>query len=151
MVDSRCSFHTTPHKEWFSTYEEYDGSNIYISDNSSYPIVKKEKVLLRFSDGRIKTLPGVLHVLRLARNLILDSNLKDLVMHVTFDKHGYRLVRGKLVVAKGKRFVNLFKLEATTVCNASYVSKATTENTCMLWHHRLGHTSNNVLKTIKNK
>jgi len=92
----------------------------------------------------------MLYVPGLARNLILVSKLNDFRMHVTFDKHGCRLVRRNLVVAKGKRFRNLFKLEAIAVCNATYVSEAS-KNTCMLWHCRLGHTINNVLKTIKKK
>lgn len=150
LIDSGCSFHMTPHKEWFSTYEKYDGGEIYLDDNSSYPIIRRGKIQLCFSDGRIKTLPGVLHVPRVARNLISVSKLNELGINVTFDKHGCKLVRGNPVIERGTRKGTLFRLEATTIVNSTNVTKKF-KNTCMLWHHRLGHISETSLKTILNK
>lgn len=44
LIDSRCSYHMNPHKEWFPKYEKYDGGKVYLSDNSSYLIVERGKI-----------------------------------------------------------------------------------------------------------
>ena len=33
LIDSGASFHMTPHKEWFSEYEKYNG-NAFLGDDS---------------------------------------------------------------------------------------------------------------------
>lgn len=65
-----------PHKEWYSSYEEFDCGEVYFRDNSSYLIIGQGKVKLSFNDGRIKNLLGVLYNPRLARNLILNIKVK---------------------------------------------------------------------------
>ena len=32
LIDSGVSFHMTPHGEWFSEYEKYDGGNVFLGD-----------------------------------------------------------------------------------------------------------------------
>jgi hypothetical protein len=32
LVDSGASFDMTPHREWFYTYERYDGGNVFLGD-----------------------------------------------------------------------------------------------------------------------
>jgi hypothetical protein len=70
LVDSSASFHMTPRREWFCEYERYDGGNVFIGDDSTTKIIGRGKVNLRLIDGRIRKLPGVLHIPRLAKNLI---------------------------------------------------------------------------------
>jgi hypothetical protein len=62
LVDSSASFHMTPHREWFCEYERYDGGNVFLGDDSTTRIIGREKFKLRLIDGRIRTLPGVLHI-----------------------------------------------------------------------------------------
>ena len=70
LVDLGASFHMTPHREWFCEYERYDGGNVYLGDDSTTRIIGIGKVNLRLIYGRIRSLPGVLHILGLARNFI---------------------------------------------------------------------------------
>eukprot|EP01018_Ginkgo_biloba_P039198 Gb_33206 [translate_table: standard] len=51
-------FHMTPHREWFCEYESYDGGDIFLGGDSSYKIIGRGRVKVRFRDGRVKTLPG---------------------------------------------------------------------------------------------
>jgi hypothetical protein len=39
LVDSRESFHMTPHREWFFEYERYDGGNVFLGDDSTTRII----------------------------------------------------------------------------------------------------------------
>jgi hypothetical protein len=69
--------HMTPHREWFYEYERYYRGNVFLGDDSTTRIIGRGKVKLKLIDGRIRTLPGVLHILGLARNLISVSKMDD--------------------------------------------------------------------------
>ena len=70
---------------------------------------------VRFRDGMVKTLPGVLHIPGLARNLISVSKISDAGIQVIFNKESCKMVRGAMVLARGIRTGTLYKLEASTV------------------------------------
>jgi hypothetical protein len=71
LVDSGASFHMTPQREWFYEYERYDGGNVFLGDDSTTKIIGRGKFKLRHIDGRIITLPSVLHISRLAKKLFM--------------------------------------------------------------------------------
>ena len=77
LIDSGVSFHFTPHREWFYEYEKYDGGDVFLGDDRKARIVGSGKVKLKLQGGRIRTLPGVLHIPPLARNLILVGKMDD--------------------------------------------------------------------------
>jgi len=52
---------------------------------------------LKLQDGRVRTLPGVLHIPALARNLISISKLDDTSVKTMFEK----MVRGALILMQG--------------------------------------------------
>jgi hypothetical protein len=60
LIDSGASYHMTPHREWFSEYEKYDGGDVFLGDDSTTKILGRGRVKLLLKDGRIRTLPGVL-------------------------------------------------------------------------------------------
>ena len=57
---------------------------MYLGDNSVIDIVDRGSIHVKFSDGRIRRFDGVLHIPRLARNLIYVSKLIDAGVHVNF-------------------------------------------------------------------
>ena len=66
----------TPHREWFSKYEKYN-RNVFLGDDSPKKIMGRGRVKLLLNDRRIRTLPSVLHIPGLARNLISISKMVD--------------------------------------------------------------------------
>ena len=62
LIDSGASFHMTSNRDWFSEYEGFNGGKVYLGDDSPLDIVGRGKVRIRFSDGRIKRINGVLHI-----------------------------------------------------------------------------------------
>jgi hypothetical protein len=66
LIDSSASYHMTPHREWFCEYEKYDGGDVFLGDDSTSKIMGRGMVKLFLKDGRIITLPGVLHIPKLA-------------------------------------------------------------------------------------
>jgi hypothetical protein len=122
LVDLGASFHMTPHREWFCEYERYDGGNVFLGDDSTTRITSRGKFKLRLIDGRIRTLPGVLHIPRLAINLIYVRKMDDAGVKTIFEKETYRMVRGAMALLKGVWFGTLYKLQGSTItdgCNSS--------------------------------
>jgi hypothetical protein len=125
LVNSVASFHMTPHREWFYEYERYDGGNVFLGDDLTTIIIGRGNFKLRLIDGRIKTLPGVLHIPGLARNLIFVSKMDDAGVKSIFEKETCRIVQGEMVLLKGFRFRTMYKLKGRTIsdgCNSSIVS-----------------------------
>jgi hypothetical protein len=71
------SYHMTLHREWFCEYEKYDGGDVFLGDDSTTKIMGHGRVKLLLKYGRIRTLPGVLYIPKLARILISISKLDD--------------------------------------------------------------------------
>jgi hypothetical protein len=51
-------------------YEEYDGGKVYLCDDSHLSIVGRGRVLIKFLDGRVKGISGVLYIWDLSWNLL---------------------------------------------------------------------------------
>ena len=85
LIDSGASFHMTPHREWFYEYEKYNG-NVFLGDDSPKKTMGHGRVKLLLNDGRIKTLPGVLRIPGLARNLISVNKMANAGVKTIFEK-----------------------------------------------------------------
>ena len=92
LIHSGASFHFTPHREWFYEYEKYDGGDVFLGDDRKARIVGRVKVKLKLQGGRVRTLPGVLHIPALARNLISVSKLDDAGVKTMFEKDTCKMV-----------------------------------------------------------
>eukprot|EP00253_Pinus_taeda_P021557 PITA_21557 len=101
LIDSGASFHFTPHREWFCEYLKYDGGDVFLRDDRKARIVGRGKVKLKLQGGRVRTLPGVLHIPVLARNMISVSKLDDVGVKTVFEKDTCKMVRGALVLMRG--------------------------------------------------
>jgi hypothetical protein len=118
---------------------------------------------LRLIDGRIRTLPGVLHIPGLAINLISVSRMDDAGVKTIFEKETSRMVRGEMVLLKGVWFGTLYKIQGINISdgyNSSIVLDIGFEEErtpiisgekVMLWHQRLGHIGEKGLQLLNNK
>jgi hypothetical protein len=61
-------------------------------------------------DGRIRTLPRILHILEPNRNLISICKICDAGIHTVFEKETYKMVRGTMVLIRGVHSGTLYKL-----------------------------------------
>jgi hypothetical protein len=66
-------------------------------------------------DGRIRTLPGVLHIPRLARNLIFVSKMDNAGVKTMFEKETCRMVRSTMVLLKAVRIETLYNLQGSII------------------------------------
>lgn len=131
LIDSGASFHFTPHREWLCEYEKYDGGDVFLGDDRKDRIIGRRKLKSKLQGGRVRTLPGVLHIPTLARNLISVSKLDDAGVKIVFEKDTCKTVRGALVLMRGVRIGTLYKLEGSIVidgCNSSVVPESGAKN-----------------------
>jgi len=98
LIDSGASFHFTPYREWFCEYGKCDGGHVFLGDDRKARIIGCGKVKLKLQGGRVRTLPGVLHIHALARNLIFVSKLDDTGVKTMFKKDTYKMVQRALVL-----------------------------------------------------
>ena len=77
LIESCTSFHMTPHWEWLSKYENYNGGDVFLGHESIVKIMECGRVKLVLKDRRIRTIRSVLHILDLERNLIYVNKMSD--------------------------------------------------------------------------
>ncbi|MCO5609644.1 hypothetical protein L7F22_063874 [Adiantum nelumboides] len=138
IVDSRASFHVTPHKEWFSSYESRHGM-VRLGNNYACDIIGAGDIKLSLPNDSIFTLTNVRHVPKLAKSLISTGQLDDARYHTTFGNQSRKLYKGSLVVMRGNKCGTLYPLHVSGVHN--HVVVITEEPSVSLWHRRLGHMS----------
>ena len=70
ILDSGASFHVTPHKEWFNTYDASHKGGVCLGNDYACEIIGVGDVLLKFQHGSTFTLKNVRHVPRLTESLV---------------------------------------------------------------------------------
>jgi hypothetical protein len=159
LIKSCASLHMNPYKEWLCEYGRYYGGNVFVSDESIAKIVGWERFKLRLIDGRIITLPGVLHIPGLAKNFIFVRKMDDAGVKIVFEKETCRMVRGAMVLLKGVWIGTLYKLQGDG-CNSSIALDIGDEEEktptlsgekVMLWNQSLGHIREIVLRLLHRK
>ena len=115
LIESGTSFHITLHREWFCEYKKYNRKDVFLGDESITIIIGCGRVKLFLKDGRIKTLPCVLHILDLSRNLIFISSMSDAGVHIVFGKDGCKMVQRVMVLMRRVQCGTIYKLLGRTI------------------------------------
>ena len=78
ILDSTCSYHMTPNKDWFNTYRSINSGSVLMGNDASCKVARIRNIRIKVFDGVVRTLCDVRHVLDLRKNLIslgtLDCN-----------------------------------------------------------------------------
>ncbi|KAH1122081.1 hypothetical protein J1N35_005241 [Gossypium stocksii] len=140
ILDSGCSFHMCPNKEWFSIYSSVEGGVVRIGNDSSSKVIGIGTVKIRIHNGTIRTLSNVRYVPDLRKNLISLSNLDLKGCKINIESSGIKVSRGSLIFFKGKRTGSLYILEGSTVTGEiGHPSSVTESKSTRLERRQLGH------------
>ncbi|GKD93959.1 retrovirus-related pol polyprotein from transposon TNT 1-94 [Tanacetum coccineum] len=152
IVDSGCTFHMTPHRSWFTTYESFNGGNVYIGNHSICPVIGKGNIQVKMHDNVVRTITGVRHVPDLKRNLISLSTLEANGCKYSGDGGVRKIFKGALVLMKAIQSCGLYVLQCTVVYGSAGVatSKASLDD-FKLWHYHLGHMGEKGMKNLAKK
>ncbi|GAV85826.1 gag_pre-integrs domain-containing protein/UBN2_2 domain-containing protein, partial [Cephalotus follicularis] len=127
ILDSGCSFHMIPNRDWFAPYDVKEGKVLTL-EAWHFPGLKKNLISLG----------------------VLDSHCCKFA-----DENGIRKVlRGALVIMKGKKIDRLYQLQGNTVLGTATVASSSGDkdaDTTRLWHMRLGHMSERGLQILSKK
>ena len=77
LLDSACSYHMCPKKEWFDTYKPYNSTSI-MSNDATCLVIGIGTVKIKIFDGVVRVFGDVKHILNLIKNLISLGALDDL-------------------------------------------------------------------------
>jgi hypothetical protein len=101
LIDSSASFQMSPENERFCEYETYNGSDVFLGHDSIAKIIWRGRVKPLFKDRRIRTLPRVLYIPNMAKNLIYVSKMSESSVHIVFEKETCKMVREAMVLMSG--------------------------------------------------
>ena len=144
IMDTGCTFHMCPNRDWFHTYEDVDQGSVSMGDEHIQRIKGMGTVRIRMFDGVIRTFGNVRYVPGLRRNLLSLSSLEEKGYDFAGKDGILRVFRGKTTILKAYRKTsNLYFLDGQTVTgDAAVASKGSSDmDRSRLWHLRLGHMS----------
>lgn len=149
ILDSRASFHVTPHKEWFTTYDAKRTGRVCLGNDYACEIMGEGDMQLKFKQGSIFTLKNIRHVPNLTKSLISSGQLDDGGYTTTFGDNSWKITKGYLVtvVAHGTKSGTLYMLHVSTTVKDNVIC-VTEQPSVSLWHHQLRHMSQTAMKEL---
>ena len=147
ILDSGASFHATSCQEIMENYVSGDFGKVHLADDETLKIVGKGDIRLKLPNQTTWKLQGVRHVPGLRRNLISVGQLDGEGYCTTFSGHEWKITKGALVIARGKKTGTLY----VTSNLENIVAVADADGKSNLWHQRLGHMSEKGMKTLLSK
>ncbi|KAG8489165.1 hypothetical protein CXB51_017148 [Gossypium anomalum] len=146
ILDSGCTFHLSPNRDWFTTYEIVSEVVVLMGNNASCKIAGVGTIKVKMFDRVVRTLSDVRHVPELKRNLISLSTLDSKGYRYTTESGVLKISKGSLIVMKGQRkTTKLYVLQGSTVTGDAAItsSSLSDDDITKIWHMRLGHMSEN--------
>ncbi|KAL5745542.1 hypothetical protein ACOSP7_026688 [Xanthoceras sorbifolium] len=147
ILDSGASFHATPCREIMENYASGNFGKVHLADDETLKIVGKGDIRLKLPNGSTWKLQGVRHIPGLKRNLISIGQLDGEGYCTTFSGCEWKITKGALVVARGKKCGTLY----VTSNLENIVAVADADGKSNLWHQRLDHMSEKGMKTLLSK
>ena len=146
VIYSGASFHVTSHSDFFTFYRTGDFGNARMGNNGVSKIVSIRDIFLETSIGKKLVLKDVRHVPDILLNLISTDRLDDEGFKNSFGESKWKLTKGSLVVARGKKQNTLYVMEAKL--HKGDINAAQWDVSIELWHKRLGHINEKDFKLL---
>ena len=70
ILDSACTYHMTPVREWFFEFKELDGGVVYMGDDNTCKIKGIGSIKMRNDDGSTRIVRDVRYIPNMKKNLI---------------------------------------------------------------------------------
>lgn len=115
VVDSCTSFHATPNRIFFTTYEACDSGVVKMGSNDTSEIIGQRDVQVATNMSYKLTLTNIWHIPDSRMNLMSTGVLDDEGFNSHFVQSAWKLVKGSLIVAKGKKYCSLYDTNANLV------------------------------------
>ena len=143
ILDSRCSQHMCPNRDWFIDYQSLDVGVVFMKNNMSCRVTSVGTVKIKMFDDRVTTLTDVRRVPDLKKNLVSLGTLDSQCYRYFAEGGVVRASKGAFMVIKGDLHNGFYFLQGSTVVGATAVSFCLDPN-CRItrsWHLHSGHVS----------
>lgn len=147
VIDTGASYHLTANKDYFTSYTSGNLGFVRMGNNGSSKIIGIGDVCLETNTGCKLTLHDVRHVPDIRLNLISAGKLDDEGYANHFSNGKWKLSKGSLIVAHGKKQQTLYVTSGKLSSQLNVAEECSTE----LWHKRLGHMSEKGLQILTRK
>ncbi|CAM9000198.1 unnamed protein product [Rhodiola kirilowii] len=144
VLDSGASFHSCSNADIMKHYRSGDFGKVYLADDEPLEVVGKGDVQIKAPNGSVLQLHDVRHIPDLNRNLLSVGQLDDEGYAVTFGCSTWKITKGSMVIARGKKEGTLYM---TSNLQES-IAVASVKGDADLWHCRLGHMSEKGMKVL---
>ncbi|KAK2990113.1 hypothetical protein RJ640_002275 [Escallonia rubra] len=153
FLDSACSFHMCPHKEWFDCLTPCNGGTVLMGNDVVCEVMGIGTIKIKMFDGIVRTLGDVRYIPDLKKNLISLGTLDSIDCSISIKGGVMKVSKGAMVIMKGQKTGNLYKLMGKTVIGGASVSThaGSSNDNSELWHKRLGHLSEGELHDQRSK
>ncbi|RVW73560.1 Retrovirus-related Pol polyprotein from transposon TNT 1-94 [Vitis vinifera] len=139
ILDSACSYHMTPKKDWFNTYRSVNSGSVLMGNDASCKVAGIRNIIIKMFDGVVRTSCDVRHVPDLRKNRISLGTLYYNGFSYKSTSRVMKMSKGAMTVMKRQKLVgNIYKLLGTIIVGGVAIVESESDNT-VLWHMRLGH------------
>ena len=139
ILDSACSYHMKPNKDWFNTCRSVNSCSVLMGNDTSCKVARIGNIRIKMFDDVVRTLCDVRHVHELRKNLISLGTLDCNRFSFKSTSGVMKVSKGAMTMMKGKKLAgNIYKLLGTTIVGGVATTGSESDNT-VLWHMRLGH------------
>ncbi|KAK8492320.1 hypothetical protein V6N12_073614 [Hibiscus sabdariffa] len=137
VIDTCSSIHAMSRMDFFISYTPGDFGVLKMGNDVLVSVTGTRNVRLVSNNGTKLILKDVRHAPNICLNLISAGKLDDEGFCNIFSDGPWKLTKGSLVVARGKKSSNLYLMQALT--SRDTVNVAVNDSSTELWHKRLSH------------
>ena len=112
VIDSGASIHATSRRDFFASYTSGDFGDVKMGNNGVAKAVGMGDVCLETNNGTMLLLKNVKHIPDIRLNLISAGKLDDEGFCNTFSDGHWKLTKGSMIVARGKKCSSLYFMQA---------------------------------------
>lgn len=150
IVDSGCSFHMCPYKEWFTDYQVVKAASVFMGNDNVCTIHGIGSVSLTLDNGNVILLTNVRHIPELKRNLISVGVLDDMGCENMIKSGCLEIIRNGKIIARAKKKNSLYVLCGRYSGLTNIAASVTDSQAAAIkWHLRLGHMSQKGMKVLE--
>lgn len=149
ILDTGCSFHMTPRRDWFVDLEEKDVGSVRMANESTSSVKGIGTVRIKTSEGGFVLIKNVRYIPQFSRNLLSLGVFESEGCSFSSEQGVLKDAKGSRTVLKAKRERNLYFLQGKS--HVGEVNMVTAKDETSLWHSRLGHVSQKSIDVLVRK
>lgn len=111
IMDTGCSFHMTPRKDWFIELEEKDAGSVRMANESTSSVKGIGTVRIKTTDGSFVLIKNVRYIPQYSRNLLSLGVFESEGCSFSSEHGLLKITKGCRTVLKAKRESNMYFLQ----------------------------------------